>query len=299
MFYRRKVILALIEQFGGLSRTKLQKLLFLFTRNQSNKSFDFIPYKYGCYSFQANNDLRILSNQKLIKIEIDEEENSTIVKSFDLSYFLELKKIDREILFKIKKGFENYSQEELIRYTYLNYPFYAINSKISSRILSKDELKTVKKQEKKYKDKLLFTIGYEGISLETYINKLIINGVSILCDVRKNSFSMKYGFSKNQLINACNSVGIDFIHIPELGIVSEKRKELKSLNDYKVLFNEYEKTVLIENQNSLEKIKELFKNNKRIALTCFEKEVCMCHRGKVAEALLNLPNWNIPLRHLS
>jgi len=298
MFYRRKVLLALIEQFEGLSKTKLQKLLFLFTRNQENKSFDFVPYKYGGFSFQANNDLRILSNQNHVFVKVYEDGSSEINKKSDLSFFDELKKKDKEILLRLKNRFKDYSQDELIKFTYLNFPFYAINSKIAHRVLSNSELKVIEKQRTYFKEKILFTIGYEGISLEKYLNKLIINGVEILCDVRKNSFSMKYGFSKTQLLNACNSVGIKFVHLPELGIASEKRKKLNSLTDYRILFEEYERTVLKDNEESLTKIQELFENNKRIALTCFEKEVCMCHRGRIANALLRLPNWDIPLKHL-
>lgn len=291
--------MALIEQFEELSKTKLQKLLFLFTRSQENKSFDFIPYKYGGFSFQANNDLRILSNQNHVFVKVKEDGSNEISKKSDFSFFEELKKKDKEILLRLKNRFKDYSQDELIRFTYLNFPFYAINSKIAHRVLSNSELREIEKQRTYFKEKKLFTIGYEGISLEKYLNKLIVNGVEILCDVRKNSFSMKYGFSKNQLLNACNSVGIKFIHLPELGIASEKRKKLNSLTDYKILFEEYERSVLKDNEKSLTKIQELFENNKRIALTCFEKEVCMCHRGRIADALLRLPNWDIPLKHLS
>lgn len=49
--------------FGGqLTAKSLQKYLFLFTRNQDIPSFDFIPYKYGCFSYQANQD--VLTMQK-------------------------------------------------------------------------------------------------------------------------------------------------------------------------------------------------------------------------------------------
>lgn len=34
----------------------------------------------------------------------------------------------------------------------------------------------------------------------------------------KNPISMKYGFSKSQLQNACEGVGISYNHFPDLGI---------------------------------------------------------------------------------
>ncbi len=110
--------------------------------------------------------------------------------------------------------------------------------------------------------------------------------------------SMKYGFSKNQLKNACESIGISYVHIPELGINSEKRTDLKTMNDYRRLFDDYEKTTLIENKDQLKKILDLTHKYQRIAITCFEKEPCMCHRSRVAEALKRLPAWNIKQRNL-
>jgi len=55
MYYRRKIILSLLQEFGGkLKRTDFQKFLFLVSEHQKKRAFDFIPYKYGCYSFQAS-----------------------------------------------------------------------------------------------------------------------------------------------------------------------------------------------------------------------------------------------------
>ena len=71
------------------------------------------------------------------------------------------------------------------------------------RVTKQKELNTIEQQKPHYAHKQLFTIGYEGISLETYINKLIINDVNVLCDVRKNAYSQKYGFSKQTLELAC------------------------------------------------------------------------------------------------
>ena len=48
--------------------------------------------------------------------------------------------------------------------------------------------------------------------------------------MRKNAFSMKYGFSKGILEKACNGVNIKYVHISELGIESSKRQTLVSQN---------------------------------------------------------------------
>ena len=109
---------------------------------------------------------------------------------------------------------------------------------------------------------------------------------------------MKYGFSKSQLKNACESIGIKYLHIPDLGIDSDKRQKLDSMSDYNQLFEEYEKTTLKKNHNSIEQLFQLTKDFRRVAITCFEKEVCMCHRGRVLKALTMLPGWDIPYKNL-
>ena len=298
MSYRRKIILALLSVFDGqLTAKQFQKYLFLFTRKQETKSFDFIPYRYGCFSFQANQDVATLTNDGYCKItEIRK------VRFFELTkndnFINTLKPEDRKSLLDIKEQFGNLNQKELIRYTYRQYPYYAIKSVIAENLLNSTELNAIELQKQHYSEKQLFTIGYEGISLETYINKLIINDVNVLCDVRKNAYSQKYGFSKKTLELACKSVDIEYIHIPDLGIVSDKRQELHTQADYDILFQEYEKTTLKENKASLLVIRNLLDKGKRVALTCFEKDPKQCHRTCVANALMQLPDTDYQLKYL-
>jgi hypothetical protein len=68
MYYRRKILLSLLQAFDNqLDKISLQKLLFLLTRIQEKKSYYFIPYKFGCFSFQANADLSTLAKYKLVE----------------------------------------------------------------------------------------------------------------------------------------------------------------------------------------------------------------------------------------
>lgn len=288
-YYRRKIILAILSILGGtLTAKQLHKYLFLFTREQSDKSFDFIPNKYGCYSFIADQDLAVLEKKKYINVSEGSKGRQISLRE-KTNYTSILNIFDQQILHDIKSKYGLMSQNELIRYTYLKYPYYAINSKILDDLLTKEEISIILKQKRSLNTKCLFTIGYEGKSLETYINKLIINDVKVLVDVRKNAFSMKYGFSKKELCNACESVNVKYLHVPSLGIISEKRTELNCQDDYDKLFNEYEKTTLLENYNSLLSVNSLWNSNKRIALTCFEKNPLQCHRTIVARNLLKIP----------
>ena len=58
LIYRQKLLLALLDVFGGKqAATDFQKYLFLYTTTcERDKSYDFVPYKFGCYSFQASVD---------------------------------------------------------------------------------------------------------------------------------------------------------------------------------------------------------------------------------------------------
>lgn len=298
LYYRRKILLALLEVFDGQLTAKcLQKYLFLFTRAQSVKAYDFIPYRYGCFSFQANQDLSTM--QKYGYLEIAEEQNGRFIHLKQSGNYLEmLEKADRQALLDVKVEFGTLSQNDLIRYTYQKYPYYAINSAIASELLTDEEMETIEKQKRTFTEPQLFSIGYEGISLETYINTLIINDVHVLCDVRKNAFSQKYGFSKSQLQKACTGVGIQYVHVPELGIESEHRHELHSQADYDLLFERYEKITLKNSHSALLKIKAMLDREKRVALTCFENNPLQCHRTRVAKALMKLPDIHYTFKPL-
>lgn len=299
LYYRRKILLALLEAFGGkLTAKSLQKYLFLFTRKQGIKSYDFVPYKYGCFSFQANQDISTLAKYEYIEITNSSEGRYISLKKSNQTYSAALDLFDRQFLTDVKKEFEGLSQNDLIRYTYINYPYYSIKSSIAESILTKEEYTKVKKQVRNFSEPVLFTIGYEGITLETYINKLIINDVKVLCDVRKNAYSQKYGFSKVQLETACKGVGIKYIHIPNLGIESEFRQDLHSQKDYDNLFKEYDKITLKANIPSLQIIVNLLKSDKRVAITCFEKNPIQCHRSRIAKQLMAIKDKEYSLKNL-
>ena len=300
MYYRRKVILALLQVFEGrLKKIDFQKLLFIFTTYQETPAFKFVPYKYGCFSFQSYFDIRVMKKFGLIQEESELKNfEGAWNKNDENDYVSQLKKQDQIKLNFLKSKFENFASDDLIRYTYKNYPFYAINSKIAGDFLDKKELEDVYNAITHSKKKMLFTIGYEGLSLEEYLNKLLINNVKVLCDVRKNPLSMKYGFSKNQLKNACSGVGIEYIHIPELGIESSYRQNLNTQKDYDMLFEEYRNTTLESSKVFLHKIENLIQLKNRIALTCFEANQNQCHRKQVADKLIELNDGQFKLSHI-
>ncbi len=294
MFYRRKVILALLQAFGGkLEKINLYKLLLIFSKKQQKPQYDFIPYKFGCYSFSLQADLVTMYKKGQLK-----DEDKSLRKIDKKNYLVIISEIDKKLIQSIYQQFSTSSGDDLMRYTYINYPYTAINSQTAEKLLTKEQLAKVNAWRPCSRGTILFTIGYEGISLEEYLNRLIKNDIKVLIDVRKNALSMKFGFSKNQLKNYCNSLGIEYLHIPEVGIQPELRQELNTQNDYDKLFSLYKKSNLPTTTLYQQKILALLKQKKRIALTCFEADICQCHRKHLAEAITQLPDWDFELKHI-
>ncbi|MBC8043753.1 MAG: DUF488 domain-containing protein [Rhizobacter sp.] len=294
MFYRRKVILALLQAFGGeLEKISLQKLLFLFAVRQEKRVYEFVPHHYGCYSFSAKADMKAMVARESLT------ETDTHVQKKDRTNFIALlTTADKKILIEIKSQHARKSPQDLMRLTYLAYPYYAVKSKKRGEILNAEEQAEVEKAKPANGRTVLYTIGYEGVSLEAYLNKLIVNDVKLLVDVRNNPLSMKFGFSKTQLQGYCEKVNVEYLHIPEVGIVSKFRKALSTSADYDLLFNRYQATTLQETVSHQERILKILEEKKRIALTCFEANISQCHRKHLAEKIMQLPNWKYELKHI-
>ena len=293
---RQKLIITLLSSFGGkLAATDFQKYLFLFTQMcEKEKSFDFVPYRFGCFSFQAMADKRKLVEKGFLKDSTEWELADNAQPSQNKS-----EKDTAEKLSKFAEKFKTIKGKKLIQHVYKSYPYYAINSEIATEHLTEDELAKVNEVKPIRRRSLAFaTIGYEGTSVETYINKLIQNDIRVLVDVRKNPISRKYGFSKSTLSSLLERLGIEYVHIPALGIESSERQELNSQRDYDLLFDRYEKDVLIREKEALQSLYQLFHDKKRIAITCFEKDHCQCHRSRVANCIQQLSDNTIDILHL-
>ena len=193
MFYRRKIILSLLQVFEGrLEKINLQKLLFLLCEEQYKPAYDFIPYRFGSYSYSAKADLNAMVRKELVT------ENETGYSKVDqINYLSLLIEDDKKLVNKIYKLYRNCNGDDLMLHTYTRYPYYAIHSQTAIRLLTKAQLKQVDAERPSSNITALYTIGYEGISLEAYLNKLIKHDIKVLVDVRNNPISQKFGFSKN------------------------------------------------------------------------------------------------------
>lgn len=270
MLYRRqKLLLRIIKILSERnihSKTYLMKAIFLLRQKFGFEKigYDFFPYKYGPFSNEIYADISALERAGLFdEATFNLTENGvTLVKELETN---------EEIFSELENIFRSYSdREEIKKVVYDNFPEFTINSN-SPRLIKTNSSKGI------------CSIGYEGKTIDCFLNKLIQNRVSVLVDVRKNAISMKKGFSKKRLANHLSKANIEYLHFPELGIESEKRKNLKSAEDYKELFKEYKES-LPAKSDKIKEVEALGKKQK-VALMCFEADHNCCHRGILSNNL--------------
>jgi uncharacterized protein (DUF488 family) len=254
-----RALLFLLSQTKSMTRMQLVKLMFLASKERS--LYDFVPYQYGPFSFQLYQDMRHLEREGYLK------------QTEDDVHFVErvFPKPDPYIqggITSVINQFGGFREKDLVNYVYQQYPDMTIFSKIK-------QLKTYYRNESG-----IVTIGYEGRNIDKFLSLLVENKVGKLIDVRKNPFSMKYGYSKNQLMSALEKLGISYLHLPELGIESDQRKNLTEKGAVE-LFRHYAQE-LGAKEEMLDSIKSLAKKEK-VALMCFEAQATDCHRGVIAK----------------
>ncbi len=290
IYHRQKLLMYMLQSVtDGLSKIDLHKLMLLYMKDMNLDYYDFVPYKFGGFSFVLANDLRILEKQGWIVEDTKEvrPKTGTPCRQWDST-----SKVRRNVTQWMRQNVER--GDNLIRKTYLMHPYYALNSVMKDRLLNADELSTVLStiEETKNNGVVVYTIGYEGLHLETWLNKLIQNRVSVLCDVRSNPISRKFGFSKSMLQSILPKLNIEYRKFPELGVTTTRRKSLNSKTQYKILFDEYKRD-LQSKKHSLDMLVRVVKSKRRVALNCFEAEHRECHRHCISDVLKNNHGFRI------
>ncbi len=185
----------------------------------------------------------------------------------------------------IMDKYGRWSADQLINWVYRRYPWFTVNSKIS----------TWRSQVRPVAGPAVYTMGYEGLSVEMLLNELMSSGVGRLIDVRSNPISRRYGFHQSTLRTLCIRLDIEYVHLPELGIRSEDRRGLNSLSDYESLFAEYRREVASQQVSTLRRLARDL-GQKPGALVCMEADPESCHRSHLAS--LVAPIAGLPVVHL-
>ncbi|ADZ83223.1 DUF488 family protein, N3 subclade [Cellulosilyticum lentocellum] len=133
----------------------------------------------------------------------------------------------------------------------------------------------------------LYTIGYEGLTIESFISRLKKAGVNYILDVREIPLSRKKGFSKNTLAEELKKADINYSHFKVLGSPKDIREKLKATHDYDSFFKDYKRYISTQKETVEILNSAISANlNMKFCLLCFEKDYTTCHRIALAQELI-------------
>ena len=274
MFSRHRAILRLLENEGGTaSRLRLVKLAFLLSRETSAPKtgvYEFLPYRRGPFSFTLYHDIRSLESDGWLAAE---EHNIKVAQAPDLeTAFLDAPFLD--VIDSVSNRYRYVSTSALIDGVYSDYPWFTVNSEtVQKRALPRPTAAQA-----------VYTVGYEGIMVDGLLDLLLRSGLQRLIDVRCNPIARRYRFHKSTLTSLCADVGIEYFHVPSLGIPSAWRATLDDHASYQRLFERYVHEILPAQSASVAQVSEMAVE-KASALMCMEADHTCCHRSRLAEAV--------------
>jgi uncharacterized protein (DUF488 family) len=138
----------------------------------------------------------------------------------------------------------------------------------------------------------LYTIGYEGKTLDEFLGELQEAKVELLIDVRAVAASRRPGFSKTALSGALAERGIDYLHLRPLGTPAAGRQAARAgrTAEMRAIYADQLETPEAE----LAMVRALAEaGGRRAALLCFEREAGGCHRSMLAERMLDREPFDV------
>ncbi|WP_083702503.1 DUF488 domain-containing protein [Pseudonocardia sp. Ae717_Ps2] len=129
--------------------------------------------------------------------------------------------------------------------------------------------------------------GYEGRSLEQFIDELNAQEVRAVVDVRLNAISRKVGFSKRALSSNLSLAGIDYMHLPALGNPRDNRAgfsgDWQELEQARSTYRE-----ILGERHSIEALSLVIDimTKGTVALMCFEANQERCHRQVTIQEII-------------
>jgi len=283
MLNRQKTLLLLLESAGRpVSKLELTKWAFILREELPSRGgsafYDFLPYKYGPFSFCLHREMDALIRDGYVK-----DGGSWASTALAAGLVRTLPKAVRRDGQCVVERFLDKPVNHVVDYVYSTYPRFTVNSerrKMAERVVASPAV---------------YTSGYEGLSVDAFLDRLIRNGVQRIIDVRNNPVARRYGFHKSTLTRLGVRVGIQYVHVPELGIQSALRQNLCSREDYDALFDRYATETLAGERLSIQCVADLM-TEKASVLICMEADPQFCHRSRLAETVSH--ETGLPIRHL-
>ncbi len=129
------------------------------------------------------------------------------------------------------------------------------------------------------------TIGYEGATVDSFLDALRTDRTSLLVDVRALAMSRRPGFAKTRLAANLAGAGIEYLHLRGLGTPADGRAAARAGKHQRMheIFREHMETAVA--QTDLATLRSIVESGRRVCLLCFEADPKHCHRSLVIEAL--------------
>jgi uncharacterized protein (DUF488 family) len=253
--------------------TKLKLIKWLFIAATEHKAaehvpfYDFLPYQYGPFSFAAYYELDRLSRRGFL---VTARESVTVGERLKVDNAIgTLTAAASNLVDDVLRDFGKLGNAAIVSRVYAQHPWYASRSKLR-RVTKTPTAKPA-----------VYTCGYEGASIDAFLNKLLRTGIRRIIDVRANAYSQKYGFTGGVLRALCRKVGIEYTHVPQLGVPSELRTDLKTATARNALFAHYRTAIVPAAEQAQQQVAELAAEGSS-AMLCFEANARDCHRGALA-----------------
>lgn len=129
----------------------------------------------------------------------------------------------------------------------------------------------------------LYTVGYEGRTLDEVLQQLVAAKVRRLVDVRELPLSRRRGFSKTAFSQALADVGIEYVHIKPLGNPKANRDRYRS-GDVQGGAEIFRRRLADEVQEALLDLESSLDDD-TACLMCFERDHSTCHRDVIVDAI--------------
>jgi hypothetical protein len=271
MLSRRTVLLSLLAQ-GERPMTTIRAnlLLALLSEGEEKPSFSFIPTESGPYSIDLLHDLRAFA--KAGKVALEGEAITLQDDAVDPASYA-LGEIEQGLLLEGLARYGSRSDDALLAAILERRPYYGIRTERSDRAI--EEIR----EQIESAERGLYTLGYEGLSIDQFINHLITANIKTVVDVREFAFSRRSEFVRSNLEEALSRAQITYIGMPEVGIPTKARKEILEHKSKEELLAYWEKEILPTTGPSATRLAALVREH-NTALICHEEDPGQCHRSR-------------------
>ncbi len=134
----------------------------------------------------------------------------------------------------------------------------------------------------------IWTIGHSNRTREEFLELLSLNRIERLVDVRKIPRSRRNPqFAIDQLPATLAALGIEYVHVPELGGLRRPRPDSVNSawrNDSFRGYADYMQTA--EFSAAIETLTQLASGARRTVMMCAESLPWQCHRSLIADSLM-------------